>query len=104
LDPQTLSSSSKEDGSTSGTGGVLGKLYGAKSPANKPMVRIIFEKYGSSNGTIGLTGLQNLCYDFGTFLATAEIQAWLVSDSDEQPDEMNFDEFQRWWKNNDKIR
>lgn len=71
----------------------------------KPISRILFDKYDKDNsGSINVKELGSLCYDKGYFLNDAELaQAMKVVDTDKSGS-VTYDEFQKWWKNEDRFK
>ncbi len=82
---------------TSQTKLIGGKLFDVQ---NKPLVSIIFDKYDTDKSNImDLIKLQNLFYDFGSYLTMDELKYALKDNQS-----MNYEEFMVWWRNSEKFR
>jgi hypothetical protein len=71
----------------------------------KPLVRQVFEKYEKNrSGWISLSDLQELCYDFGTFLSEDELTLAISEIDVDRDGRLSYEEFMVWWRTNDQFR
>lgn len=71
----------------------------------KPLVRQVFEKYEKNrSGWISLSDLQDLCYDFGTFLSEDELTLAISEIDVDRDGRLSYEEFMVWWRTNDQFR
>ena len=75
------------------------------SSCTRPLVRIVFEKYDKSNsGSISIEELQELCYDFGTYLSTDDLRVAMRELDKDGDGCLQYEEFMVWWRTNDRFR
>jgi Ca2+-binding EF-hand superfamily protein len=78
------------------------KPKGVSGNATKPLVRIIFERYDKSkDGFLDVNELQDLFYDYGTFLSLEETQETIDQFDSSNTGSMQYIDFVAWWRNND---
>lgn len=71
----------------------------------KPLVRQIFERYEKNKcGWISLSNLQELCYDFGTYLSEEELHLAISEIDVDRDGRLTYEEFMVWWRTNDQFR
>ena len=89
----------KGDGHAQGSFGMFGD-----TGCSRPLVRIVFEKYDKNgSGSLNVMELQELCYDFGTYLSTDDLRL-AMRDLDTDGDGMlSYEEFMVWWRTNDRF-
>lgn len=99
----------KANAAAGGTGGVHHDkgafgMFGDSS-CTRPLVRIVFEKYDKSNsGSISIEELQELCYDFGTYLSTDDLRVAMRELDKDGDGCLQYEEFMVWWRTNDRFR
>jgi hypothetical protein len=76
-----------------------------QTEATKPLVRQVFEKYEKNRcGWISLANLQELCYDFGTFLREDELKLAISEIDVDRDGRLSYEDFMVWWRTNDQFR
>merc|ERR1740117_428788 len=70
----------------------------------KSLSQILFDKFDTDNsGTISTSEFGNLCYDRGYYMDETELQLAVKIVDKDGSGEISFDEFQKWWKSNDRF-
>jgi hypothetical protein len=89
------------------TGGLVAGNLMRSSSSNVPLVRTMFDKYsiGEVNKKyMNIQCLQNLSYDFGTFLEHDKIKVSLVNLLDNNSNnKLDYEDFMVWWRSNEKL-
>jgi Ca2+-binding EF-hand superfamily protein len=87
------------------TGGwTLGKLYTDNRSKKKPLVRMVFDMYSNQETkSVGVTELQTLCYDLGTYVPAPLAQATVRKYDSKRCGELDYDDFMVWWRMNDRF-
>ena len=68
----------------------------------KSVMRITFDKYANEEGKLGKDEFTKFCYNMGHYLEGQAFEAaWIVLDADGNGT-VSFDEFQDWWKQDDR--
>lgn len=83
---------------------VMGSQLFTHDPT-KPLVRIVFEKYDvSRKGYLSLNELQEICYDYGTYLPMEDIRVAMHGLDSNGDGSLQYEEFMVWWRSNERLR
>ncbi len=78
------------------------QVYGDSS---KPLVRQVFEQYEKGQrGFLDLHDIQELCYDFGTYLPLEDIHLAMNGLDSNGDGSLQYEEFMVWWRSNERFR
>lgn len=80
-------------------------IFGSGQERGKPLVRIVFERYDrNKDGFIDAAELQDLCYDFGSFLLEDELRSAIDRFDTSSTGSLNYIDFIVWWRNTETFR
>lgn len=79
-------------------------IFGSGKERGKPLVRIVFERYDrNKDGFVDSRELQDLCYDFGSFLTEEELRSAIDRFDTSETGSLNYIDFIVWWRNTETF-
>lgn len=94
----------EKDAAAASRDGTVEGLFGSGQERGKPLVRIVFERYDKNkDGFVDTKELQDLCYDFGSFLHESELISVIDRFDTSNTGSLNYIDFIVWWRNTETF-